>query len=205
MSLRDQLTPSKPALPWVWIAALVLLAFGVYVWTTPSPPPIPKPLGQVRITLPDTASTPYLSPCGTRYRLPNHAKVELKAAPKDEQGCWYNLAFPRFQAKVHCTEIPVNGRLPELLADAQDLVFGHEVAASGIRRHALDVSGKSGMLYVLEGPVAAPLQFFVTDSAEHFLRGSLYFSHRPNPDSTAPVLQRMEADIRRLMETLTWP
>ena len=36
------------------------------------------------------------------------------------------------------------------------------------------------------------------------MRGSLYFNHRPNPDSTAPVLERMEADVRRIMETLIW-
>ena len=90
------------------------------------------------------------------------------------------------------------------MKDAEDLVFGHEVAALGIRRQALDVKGKSGVLYVLEGPVAAPLQFFVTDSVSHFMRGSLYFNHAPNPDSTAPVLERMEADVRRIMETLVW-
>ena len=83
-------------------------------------------------------------------------------------------------------------------------MFGHEVAASGIRRQALDVPGKSGMLYMLEGPVATPLQFFVTDSTTHFMRGSLYFNHAPNPDSVAPVLDRMEADVRRIMETLVW-
>ena len=60
------------------------------------------------------------------------------------------------------------------------------------------------MIYVLEGPVAAPIQFFVTDSTSNFMRGSLYFNHAPNPDSTAPVLERMEADIRRIMESLEW-
>ena len=100
--------------------------------------------------------------------------------------------------------MPVDGRLSALMSDAQSMVFGHEVAASGIRRHALDVPGKSGILYMLEGPVATPLQFFVTDSTTHFMRGSLYFNHAPNPDSVAPVLDRMEADVRRIMETLVW-
>ena len=52
--------------------------------------------------------------------------------------------------------------------------------------------------------MATPLQFYITDSTQHFMRGSLYFNHRPNPDSTAPVLDRMEADVRKLMETLRW-
>ena len=191
--------------PWGWLVGLASLAAGVAWWIQPEEMPVPKPAGHVRLTLPDTASTPYLSPCGANYRVPNHAKVQLKPAPEGEPGCWYNLAFPRFNAKIHVTEVPVNGRLSDLLKDAQSLVFGHEVAASGIRRNALDVPGKSGMIYVLEGPVAAPLQFFVTDSTSSFVRGSLYFNHKPNPDSTKPVLERMEADVRRLMETLIWP
>lgn len=205
MITRDSGRRAGNAWPWLWLVALMVLFGGVFLWTRPQPLAIPKPLGQIRITLPDTASTTYASPCGTQYRLPNHAKVELKPSPQGESGCWYNLSFPRFHAKIHCTEVPVNGRLSELMHDAQDLVFGHEVAATGIRRHSLNESDKSGMLFLLEGPVAAPLQFFVTDSADHFLRGSLYFAHRPNPDSTAPVLERMEADVRRLMETLVWP
>jgi hypothetical protein len=59
------------------------------------------------------------------------------------------------------------------------------------------------VLFVLEGPVATPLQFFVTDSVT-FTRGSLYFNHRPNPDSVAPVLARLESDLQLLMETIEW-
>ena len=90
------------------------------------------------------------------------------------------------------------------MKDAQSLVFGHESAATGIRRQSFELPGKSGMIFLLEGPVATPLQFYITDSTQHFMRGSLYFNHRPNPDSTAPVLDRMEADVRKLMDTLRW-
>lgn len=191
--------------PWGWVLGIAALLGGVAWWSMPTNKGVPKPLGQVRITLPDTLSSPYTTPCGTTFRVPNHSKVQLKTSPKDEPGCWYNLAFPRFNAKLHCTEVPVAGQLDRLLKDAHELVMGHEVAATGIRRHALNDPGKSGMLYLIEGPAAAPLQFYVTDSVSHFLRGSLYFAHAPNPDSTAPVLGRIEADVRRLMESLQWP
>ena len=74
-------------------------------------------------------------------------------------GCWYNLVFPRFNARVHCTERPVGNALPKLIQDAQSLVFGHEVAAAGIRRHALDLPRKSGMIYVLEDLSPRPSSF----------------------------------------------
>lgn len=188
----------------IWLLAIVGVFAGVAWWIQPEAVPVPKPEGQVRLTLPDTTSASYTSPCNTSYRVPTQVKVEVRSTPPDEEGCWYNLVFPRFKARVHCTEKPVNNGLPELIQDAQSLVFGHEVAAAGIRRHALDLPEKSGMIFVLEGPVAAPIQFFVTDSTSHFMRGSLYFNHAPNPDSTAPVLERMEADIRRIMESLSW-
>ena len=114
---------------------------------------------------------------------PTHAKVEVRVAPDGDDGCWYNSCF---LASMHVSIAPKDPLTMsfELVQDAQSLVFGHEVAAAGIRRHALDLSDKSGMMYVLRGPVAAPIQFFVTDSTTHFLRGSLYFNHAPNPDSS---------------------
>ena len=189
---------------WAWLLAIVVVLAGVVWWIQPDAVPVPKPQGHVRLTLPDTTSARYTSPCGTSCRVPSHAKVEVRSAPQGEKGCWYNLSFPRFNARIHFTERPVGNALSKLIQDAQTLVFGHEIAAAGIRRHALDLPEKSGMIYVLEGPVAAPIQFFVTDSTSHFMRGSLYFNHAPNPDSTAPVLERMEADIRRIMESLEW-
>tara|TARA_B110000003_G_scaffold113375_1_gene116003 strand:+ start:12123 stop:12737 length:615 start_codon:yes stop_codon:yes gene_type:complete len=189
---------------WPWVAGIVALLVAVGWWVQPEKAIVPKPLGQVRLTLPDTATATYTSSCGTSFRLPRHAKVELRNTPAQEQGCWYNLAFPRFQARIHCTERAVGTDLNQLMKDAQSLVFGHESAATGIRRQSFELPGKFGMIFLLEGPVATPMQFYITDSTQHFMRGSLYFNHRPNPDSTAPVLDRMEADVRKLMETLKW-
>jgi hypothetical protein len=60
------------------------------------------------------------------------------------------------------------------------------------------------VLYHLEGPVATPIQFFVTDSTDNFLRGSLYFDRAINSDSTAPVTDRLLRDIEQLMSTISW-
>ena len=93
--------------------------------------------------------------------------------------------------------------------DAQELVFSHDMKANGITRlrvnGGMDVnSSNRGVLYHLEGPVATPIQFFMTDSAEHFLRGSLYYDFKPNPDSTAPVTRRLVRDIEHFMSTVSW-
>jgi gliding motility-associated lipoprotein GldD len=78
--------------------------------------------------------------------------------------------------------------------------------ASGIAAKGFDFPENqvSGLLYELSGPVATPLQFLATDSTQHFLRGSVYFNHVPNPDSIAPALEQVKKDLIRLIETLEW-
>jgi gliding motility-associated lipoprotein GldD len=61
-----------------------------------------------------------------------------------------------------------------------------------------------GILYDLKGNTASAVQFYVTDSVNHYLRGSLYFSAEPNADSLAPVIEFFRADILHLIETLKW-
>ncbi len=61
-----------------------------------------------------------------------------------------------------------------------------------------------GILYDLKGNTASAVQFYVTDSIKHYLRGSLYFATEPNPDSLAPVIDFFREDIIHLIETLKW-
>ena len=98
--------------------------------------------------------------------------------------------------------------LGALLQDAQSLVFGHEVAATGIRRQALDLPSKSGMLYALEGPVAT-LQFFVTDSVDHFHAGFALLQPQAQPrqcGACAPAARsgRSHHDGNHAMAMSTW-
>ena len=45
-----------------------------------------------------------------------------------------------------------------------------------------------GILYDLKGNTASAVQFYVTDSTRHYLRGSLYFASEPDADSLEPVI-----------------
>ena len=60
------------------------------------------------------------------------------------------------------------------------------------------------MLSEVKGNVASPAQFYVTDSVNHFLTGSLYFLAKPNYDSILPAADYLQKDIKRIMETVTW-
>ena len=147
---------------WPWLVAMAIVVAAGLWWIKPEHVGVPRPFGHIRIALPDTATSSYTTPCGGQFRIPNHAKVELRNLP-EENGCWFNVSFPRFNAKLHCTEVPVTD-LGSLLNDAQSwclaMRWPHRHPTSG-----LGPPFKSGMLYALEDRWP-PLQFFVTDSVD---------------------------------------
>ena len=61
-----------------------------------------------------------------------------------------------------------------------------------------------GTRFLVEGDVASPCVFYLTDSTDNFLYGALYFDAPPNADSLAPVTERLRADIDRFAATLRW-
>lgn len=171
--------------------------------------PIPKPRGYHRITMPDFEYAPYEHPCGMAFEVPVYSKIErIERESPEGDACWFNCSMPRFSAKVHCTYMDLQGdvHFQSLVEDAYQMVFTHELKASGIRTQEFHFPDRrvSGVLYSLSGPVASPIQFYATDSTSHFLRGSLYFDHAPNPDSLKPSLSHVEQDVIHLIETLTW-
>lgn len=172
-------------------------------------PPIPKPKGYFRVDMPLTSYAEYQHPCGPAFDVPVYAKIE-KFLPQDERdiSCWFNCAFPPFHAKLHCTYVPIQSaeHFSQLVNEAHQMVFQHEQKASGIstQQFYFPEHSVSGLLFDLDGAVASPLQFFTTDSSEHFLRGSLYFSHVPNPDSLRPSLMHVRENVVQLIETMTW-
>lgn len=172
-------------------------------------PPVPKPRGYHRIEFPAFEYAPYAHPCGVSFEVPVYGKIERIEGAAPEAGiCWFNCGVPRFSAKLHCTLIPLSdeAQFASLVEDAHQMVFSHEMKAAGIRTQQFDFPDRqvSGVLYNLQGPVASPIQFFATDSTAHFLRGSLYFDHAPNPDSLQPSLAHIKQDIVHLIETLAW-
>ena len=88
--------------------------------------PLPKPRGYFRIETPPATYTPYILPCGPQFEVPSHAKIELIALDSPDQACWYNLVFPSFSAKLHCTLIRL--RDPRRLH-----VFGGRSTSDGLQ------------------------------------------------------------------------
>ncbi len=100
----------------------------------------------------------------------------------------------------------VDHNIEKLLSDAQKLSYEHSIKADGISEQPFinEEHHVYGMFYEVSGDAASQAQFYVTDSTEHFLTGSLYFLTRPNYDSIYPAAAYLQNDIREIMESLRW-
>lgn len=134
------------------------------------------------------------------------ARIEpLKQGSDSEY--WFNIDYPKYGARVYCTYLPITrSLLGKAIDDSYHLAYSHTLKADDIlpQIYSDSVRGIGGLIYDIEGDVATPLQFFVTDSTANFLRGSLYFDKDVNIDSVAPIIEWVRDDIVHIMESITW-
>jgi len=165
----------------------------------------PKPVGYLKIDFPEKSYRLYDEQEFYQFEIPEYARIEKDRSPRAEEG-WINVSIPQLNGKIHLSYKPVDDQLTALITDSRELVYKHTVKAQGIEETPFIQRDKKrfGMIYELKGDVASAVQFFVTDSTDHFLRGSLYFNCRPNRDSLNPVIEFLREDILHLIETTEW-
>ncbi|MDH6310837.1 gliding motility-associated lipoprotein GldD [Dysgonomonas sp. PFB1-18] len=165
----------------------------------------PKPAGYPRIERVETRMARFEYP---RFSFLYPASTLLEEVPKAGQdGFWFNISYPSYNAVIYCTYLPVDRHtLSKALDDSYQLAYSHASKADGISQSqfADSLQHTSGIIYDIKGSVAVPLQFYITDNLSGFLRGSLYFDQKMDPDSIAPVVAFIREDIVRMMESLEW-
>lgn len=167
--------------------------------------PVPLPRGYFRIELPAPGYVADVSPSGCTFERPVYARVG--PGETRDQITYFTLDFLPLDAQTFVAHFPLRGDLDAHIAAVHEEVATHEIKASGIgrRRFAFPERKVYGVLFDLEGPVATPIHIYATDSVSNFLHATVYFNHRPNPDSIAPSRERVQADLERWIETLAWP
>lgn len=165
----------------------------------------PKPRGYNRIDLPEKNYRLFDSNCPFTFSYPGYAKV-MPYQGDTAHPCWFNLYFPTFHATLYLSYVPIQSKkqLFALTEDSRKLVYKHTAKAEEIIENYIEKPGKNGIVYELTGNTATTLQFYLTDSTQHFLRGSLYFNVATNPDSVAPALQYISDDVMHFLESLNW-
>jgi gliding motility-associated lipoprotein GldD len=139
------------------------------------------------------------------FSISNQAKVENQMDSALTIG--FNLNYPKLNVQIFCSYFLINKENFQAIADkSQQLAYIHELKADGIKEYAFENPDQNvyGTVYEIDGNVASPLQFVLTDSVRSFFRGALYFNAAPNRDSVAPVLAYINKDIQILIESFRW-
>lgn len=172
----------------------------------------PKPRSYFRIDFPEksyhqiTESYPY------SFEIPDYSYIEQDSDNPDKP-FWTNIEVPSNKAEIHISYFTLNeaenGKkilLNELMEESRTLAYKHSIKADAITEQVFVNEGKKvyGLIYKIEGNAASPFQFFLTDSTTHFLRGALYIRDVPNIDSLKPVIDFLEPDVIRIIESASW-
>jgi len=165
----------------------------------------PKPRGYFRIDLPEKKYVVYDSLCPFSFEYPAYAAIN-KDADKGAEPCWLNMNITRLNAKIHLSYKSIQKNVGNFTEDAHTLAYKHTIKADAINEKVFENTEKKvyGILYEITGNAASSVQFYVTDSTRHFLRGSLYFNAHPNKDSLAPLVDFIKKDIVHMIETFKW-
>lgn len=168
----------------------------------------PLPRAYFRIDLPERDYTDFDTIFPYRFTYPTYARVVPDKRPNAES-YWADLWFPDFGGALHLSYKAINHphELNEFIEDNRTFVNRHIPKATGFqeRIYTHEENRVFGILFQIHGKEAAtPLQFYLTDSVSHFLRGSLYFHVSPNNDSLAPVIRYLTDDIMIMIESLQW-
>lgn len=171
----------------------------------------PKPRAFPKVVYPEKSYLPFdASYCNFTFQYPAYARIEQDQTYFDEKPkhpCWFDIYIPDFDSRIHCSYYPVTDEsgLEKLKNDAFELAGKHNIKANYIDEIPIDKpDGTYGFVFDIEGAVASPFQFFLTDGKQNFLRGALYFNTQARPDSLAPVYEFMKKDVMQMINTLEW-
>lgn len=144
------------------------------------------------------------------FEYPVYSKVVKDSSffeDEPENPWWINVDFPQFGGRFYLSYKDVGRNdFDKLVNDAFTMSYKqHTYKASSIEPTPLETpNGIHGVYFTLTGNTATANQFFLSDSARHFLRGALYFDAAPNADSLSIVNEFLKKDMMHLINTLQW-
>ncbi len=182
----------------LYLISIILLMMGCQENHTP------KPKGYLALEYPPHRYQMLQTNCPYSFLINKRAKVKPSVRHRP---CMINIVYPEMRGTIYISYEPVHdGNLRKLLKDAQKLPLKHTIMANQIigDQYTNELHHTYGMLYRITGNAASQAQFYLTDSTEHFITGSIYFRQEPNYDSIYPAAAYLIQDMKKLMESLRW-
>lgn len=189
------------------LAPLALLICFAFSACEPDAVYTPRPRGYFRIALPEKKYALYNDSTPYSLEIPDYAKMYKSSAP-DAPDSWKDLYFGKFKATLYISyhEITSDSLFAQLVNQSWELTEAHHQMSQAMRDSLIlrPEDRVFGTVIELGGSAASLVQFYLTDSVKHFVRGSLYFYAVPNKDSLKPVLDFIKEDVYHIAHTLKW-
>jgi gliding motility-associated lipoprotein GldD len=166
---------------------------------------IPKPPTYLRLELPAHKYEPIESDCPYQFDISGIYKIE-KVPDDAENSCHRRINLGALNGMAFIRYWDMTEPLSYYINNANDEVDRHKIKATNIRDKNILKPEKRvfGTFFELEGDVATPFQFYLTDSTNRFLYCEILFNSTPNYDSLKPSLEYLKIDLDTLMSTFEW-
>ena len=188
---------------------LIIILLTFVTLTSCGSDPIPKPKGYLRLEYPQADYKTYNQDLPFAFdRNMLSDTIIYKPLQDDVKSFGLNIEYKKLKGTIYLTYKAIDGqeRLIKYLKNAQNVTQEHTKKADAIEEVVWEnpVNKVYGMFYEVGGNAASQSQFYITDSINHFLTGSLYFYAKPNYDSILPAANYLQKDIKRIMESVEW-
>lgn len=168
---------------------------------------VPKPHAYPKMSLPPKSYKQFpIADAPFSFEIPTYSNILEDTLNPGKH--WYNMKFPSLDVTLHLTYHRFNTweGYDSMIADTRTLVNKHIQKAEDIVEDPVENYNTSihGVLFHIQGNTASNLNFYVTDSIKHFVRGALYFDKKTENDSIKPVFDFIQDDIYQAIKTFKW-
>lgn len=166
---------------------------------------IPKPPSYLRLELPEHTYKKVDSDCPYTFEIADLYKLK-DVYDGENKTCHKDIDLGPLNGTLHFSYIQVTDPLANYVNFVNDKVDEHKIKASAINdtRIQFPEKGVYGTFFELQGDVASPFQFYLTDSTTNFVSAVIYFNSVPNYDSLKPSLDYLKVDLDHFIESFEW-
>lgn len=164
--------------------------------------PIPKPPSYLRLELPEPSYEKFEDRCPYTFEKSKYYTVK-EVSPDN---CHKDIDLGPLNGVINFSYILMEEPLSSYVNFANDKVDEHKLKATAIEDTKIIHPEKKvyGTFFALEGDVATPFQFYLTDSTSRFVSGVVLLNTKPNYDSLKPTLDYLKRDLLKMVNTFEW-
>ncbi|MFN5416879.1 MAG: hypothetical protein ACK5B9_07465 [Flavobacteriia bacterium] len=185
----------------------LLLLISFFIFSCGEELTIPKPPTYLRLDLPEHSYTKFTEKSGL-YSFELAKIYKVKDVYDQDKKLTYNkdIDFGPLDGVMFLSYIQMEKPLSDYINYAINKVDEHKIKASAIEDNLIIRSEDKvyGTFFELQGDVASPFQFYLTDSVSRFVSGVVYLNKTPKYDSLKPSLEYLKQDLNHFVKTFQW-